>query len=85
MAISKQDKEYIQLTAKLVAKETVEQCIDRLPCKENRKVIDDHETILHNGLMSDVGSLKKNFRRVAIGILVLIVGNYFIQFLVKTL
>ncbi len=57
--MTKADRDFVELTSKVTAHDVVEEILIRLPCKENTDKIQTHETILKNGLSSEVKRIKK--------------------------
>ena len=57
--MTKADRDFVELTSRVTAHDVVEEMAGRFPCKENTDKIQVHETILKNGLSSEVKRIKK--------------------------
>ena len=57
--MTEEDRRFVELTAETVATKVADKLIDDLPCKENTKMLVDHESKIHDGLQDDVKELKE--------------------------
>jgi len=75
MTMNKQEKEYVEMTAKLTAHECIKEFKKTLDCNNHDERISTNEQILNDGLRSDVKNIKRWFMWTILSVVIIIIGS----------
>jgi len=64
MALTKADREYLNLKIKNVSEETAKTVIKGLPCEEHGKLLQEHDRVLNDGIQRSVEVVNGNVTKL---------------------